>query len=426
MQSGSPPSDKGRTSLSPADIRHNVLMLVLIDSIWVFGAAEMQLASGPLYVHLNASNTMIGLIGSLQMLGLFGILLSPFITRHFPIKKYYLFLVHLPYLAPWGAIGIALVSANHFGLGNEWLMTFIACMFGVSWFFAGFVTLPHNEYVAACVPMSHRGRLSGYANTAGGALALISNALAGWILYHLSKPGAFGWLFIMTWVICQSGYILALFGREQRTPVENAPPPWSASMLRAVIADSRYLRVIALNSVYAVLFYPTITTFISIYGFRELHMIPATAAVIGICQKGSQILLGAKIGRMIDRYSPKRALLFLPVSFALTMLPILVWKSPLAVYVSAALGASFTICFSAAFNALLFGLPRPENRAGHYTIQILCNYAALGCGQLAIGIMCDKIGYKFSFAALACLAIVMVPVSKKILQPLSEKSEHYH
>ncbi len=411
--------------LSQSDIRHNLLMLVLIDSLWVFGAAEMQLAAGPLYVHLNASNTLIGLIGSLQMLGLVGIILSPFITRRFPTKKYYLLTVHVPYLAPWGAIGAALVAAPHLGLSNEWLMTFIIIMHAISGFFAGFVTLPHHEYVAACIPMSHRGRLSGYSNTAGGVLALASNVLAGWMLYNLSKPGAFGWLYLMTWFICQAGYFLALFGREQRTPVEDAPPPWSKSMIKAVVSDSNYLRVIALNFIYYLLFYPAVTTFISIHGFRSLGMIPATAAVIGVCQKLAQIALGAKMGGLIDRYSPKRALMLLPVSFAITMLPVIFWESPYAIYTSAALGAVFTIGFSASFNALLYGLPKPENRAGHYTIQILCSYVAIGTGQLVVGLLCDGLGYQGTFVTLGVLALAFVPCSKFLLRPLSDRSEHY-
>lgn len=405
--------------LSPSDIRHNLIMLVVIDCLWAFGAAEMQLASGPLYVYLNASNTVIGLIGTSQMLGLVGIFLSPFITRRFPIKKYYLLLVHLPYLAPWGFIGLALILSQHLQLSNAQLLSFIVLMNCLSGFFAGFVTLPHHEYVASCVPMEYRGRLSGYSNSIGAALALLSNALAFHILFNFSKPMAFGWLYVMTWMICQTGYIFALFAREPRTPVENAPRAWSKEMFDSIRQDKIYLRVVGLYSIYNALFLPVIITFISIYGFRDLKMIPATAATVGIVQKIASLSVSAKIGRLIDRLGAQRVLLMAPICLVLTLLPLIVWKSPYAIYMSVATGVTFTVCYNACFNALLFGLPKPENRAGHFTFQNIASYVCLGVGQTIVGGLCDLFGYRPTFMIIALLGIGMIPLSRRILAPLS-------
>ena len=73
--------------LSKIDIRHNMILLILMDTVWLFGATEMTLASSPLYAYLKASNTVIGLIQGSYVLGLLGIFLSPFITIRFPNQK---------------------------------------------------------------------------------------------------------------------------------------------------------------------------------------------------------------------------------------------------------------------------------------------------------------------------------------------------
>lgn len=112
---------------------------------------------------------------------------------------------------------------------------FIVAMSAVSGFSVGFVTLPHQEYVAACVPMKYRGRLAGYGWSIGSGLAIISNTLAGWILLRLAKPEAYGYLYVMTWLFCQMGFVLALFGKERPTPVEKSPKPWSKAMIKAAI-----------------------------------------------------------------------------------------------------------------------------------------------------------------------------------------------
>jgi hypothetical protein len=410
--------------LSPADIRHNVLMLVMIDCIWIFGASEMMLAAGPLYKYLKASNLMVSLMGASQALGIPGVLLAPYLSRRFPYKKVYLFCVHLPYIGPWGLLGLGLILSKALSFSTQGLVYYVLAMNCLSGVFAGFVTLPHQEYVAACVPMSHRGRLSGYSNATGSAIAIVSNVLAGWILLSLAKPMAFGWMYLMTWLICQSGYLFALFGRERRTPVEDAPAPWSRPMVLAVLRDRPYLKVIALNCVYVIFFFPVLWTFLAYYGLRDLKMIAATAAVIGVIQKVATLLTAAQMGRLVDRYSPSRVLVFVPLAMVATLLPVILWRSPYAVYASCAIGVLVTVGTQSTFNALFFGMPKPEDRSGHFTFQILASYASIGC-QVIEGLIFDKLGYRPTFVLLAVLALLLVPVSKHVLAPLSERPDDY-
>lgn len=415
----------GDKPLSHADVVHNLKVLIGIDCIWTFGAAEMMLAASPLYVYLNASNTLIGLIGSTQVLALLGVILSPFITRRFPVKKVYLLLVHIPYLLPWGLIGAGLILSRAFGLSNSWLLTYIIVMNCISGFFAGFVTLPHQEYIAACVPMSHRGRLAGYSNGIGSVLALVSNSVAGWILYTMAKPGAFGWLYVMTWIICQSGYILALFGRERRTPVEKSPKPWSKAMIGAALADKAYMRVIGLYSVYVMIALPLVWTFVSVYGFKDLKMIAAAAATIGIIQKLATIGTSTLIGHFVDKFSAKRVLMYLPLTIVAMLLPVILWRSQYAVYLSAAFGVLLSVGFQATFNTLIYGVPSPENRAGHYTFQILAFYLAVGIGGWLVGAVFDAMSFRPAFILFSVVALALIPITRWVLAPLSDRAQDY-
>ncbi|MHB9035789.1 MAG: MFS transporter [Armatimonadota bacterium] len=411
-------------SLTAVDIRHNMIVLIMMDAMWIMGSAEIALASGPLYVFLNASNTIIGLIGSVAVLGLVGVFLSPFISVRCRVKKWYLLIAHIPYLAPWGAIGAALIFSRQLGLTNEWLLSFVLIMNAVSWFFGGFVTLPHTEYTAACIPMSHRGRFGGYGQTFGAAAGLISNSIGALILLRVAKPSSFGYLYIMTWAICQGGYMFALLGRERPTPIEKVPKPWSKTMVMNALRDKPYVRVVGLFLLYNTVFIPLLT-FVPVYGFRELKMAAATSATIGIIQKTASLLLSAFLGRMIDKLSPKRVLMYWPLLGLATLTPIFVLHNQYGVYATAAIGAVFFAGEIAALNALLYGMPSPENRAGHFTFQILAWYASLFLGPLVMGFLCDKLGYRPTFGVIALIAVLSLPISRMALAGLSDKPQDY-
>jgi MFS family permease len=413
-------------SMSKEDIKHNVKVCVMMDVIWGIGATEMAVAANPMLVWLGASNAVIGLVTqSFAFMGLLGVILSPFITKRFKVKKWYLLVVHIPYLATWGLIGMGLVFSQTLGLSKQWLLSMVMILTAANWFFGGFVTLPHNEYIAGCVPMSHRGRFAGYSYSVGSGAGLASNALAGWILLRVLKPAAFGYLYIMTWLICQSGYILALFGRERPSPVEKSPNPWSKQMIKAAVSDKPYMRVMALYALYTMIFIPVVTVFYSAYGFRDLRMDAAHSASIGMAQKVATLLLGLVLGRLIDKYSPKRFLAYWPIVIVAAILPMLILRNIYGVYICGVIGMIFFCGQLASFNALIYGLPSPENRAGHYTFQILIAYLSMSVGPVFVGALCDKFGYISTFGAVALLALAAVPYSRYLLSTLSDKPADY-
>lgn len=410
---------------SKTDIKHNMIVLVMLDAIFTMGAADLQIATGPLWKFLHASNTVIGLAGSLAMLGVIGAFFSPFISLKFSIKKWYLLLAHLPYLGAWLLIGLALVFSRQLGLSNPTLLTVVVALTAANFFFGGFVTLPHQEYTAACIPMSHRGRFTGYSQGIGSAAALISSVIGGVILARISKPMAFGYLFLMTWFICQSGYLLALLGREKPTPVEKAPRAWSKDMLIAAWRDKPFLRVILLYMLYTIVFMPVFTTYLGQYGFREIKMADATAATMAIVMQIVRIILGGPIGHFTDKFSPKRALICLPILGCISILPALLLHNQIGVYIATGLSGVYLVAHYAAFWALLYGLPSPENRAGHYTVQILMGYIAMAIGPILIGYLCDKVSYSVTFVIVAVIAFGLSGFAKVMLKGVSTEAKEF-
>lgn len=181
--------------LSKEDVEHNIRVNVLVAAVFQIGAADMALASGPLLVYLAASNSLIGFISGLGWMSLIGVFLSPFISRMCHRKKWYMFWAHVPYIGAWGVIGLLVVLSQQLGVSNPTLLFWFTVLSAANLFFAGFVTLPSQEFLAACIPMSHRGRYTGYSMSVGAVGSLISVSIGGVLLHCLTKPMSFGWLY---------------------------------------------------------------------------------------------------------------------------------------------------------------------------------------------------------------------------------------
>ncbi|MBI2843951.1 MAG: hypothetical protein HYX78_11180 [Armatimonadetes bacterium] len=418
-------AEASHRTLSDADIRHNMKVIIMLDAIFTTGVADLVMATTPLWVLLGASSTRIGFINSLSILALVGVFLSPFISVRFRFKKWYLFFIHVPYIGTWGIMGLALVFARHFDLSNAWLLAFLTAMTGANFFTGGFVTLPHQEYTAACIPMSHRGRYSAYSQGIGSLTSIGSTMLGGWILLRVAKPMAFGYLYLLTWFFCQAGYVMALFGRERPTPVENAPRPWSRGMLVAVWQDKPFLKLMLVNAGFMILFWPIINVYIGNYGYKELKMAPALAAVLMMITSAARIATSGPIGHLTDRLHPKRILPYWPLVAFLSIVPVLILRNEIGVFISTAIGAVFFIGQGCAFLALIYGLPRPEDRAGHYTFQLIQSYVSGSIGPLLMGRLCDVLSFQVTFAIIAIAALVMCPITRYLLSGISAKAQDY-
>jgi MFS family permease len=417
-----------RMALGPMpkeDVRFNMKVLVMLEAIFFMGITDLGMALQPLLVYLKASNLAIGIITNAMWAGVLGVFLSPWISRRFPIKKRYLFYANVPYIGALGMMGLGVVFSRELGLSNPHLLIYVLICMLAHWFFAGFVSLPHTEYIAACIPMSHRGRYSGFSFTVAGIASMASSAIGGLILLKVSKPMSFGYLFLMTWAICQSGYILALFAKERPTPVERSPKPWSKTMLTRAKDDKLLVTYIAISGVAAIVITP-LFGFVNVYGYRDLKMIPATAAVIALISQIVRISTTGLAGIITDRLTPKRVLPYTMIVAFLALLPPIFLHNAYGVYLSAAFSTLYFAGGAGPWNALLYGIPSPEDRSGHFTIQLLVSYyIATPVGPLLIGFLCDHLPYRTVFIFGAVASLVLFPVLKRAVSIFPDRTEAY-
>lgn len=99
----------------------------------------------------------------------------------------------------------------------------------------------------------------------------------------------------------------------------------------------------------------------------------------------------------------------------------------IGVFISSGLGSLITMGLGAAFLGLVCGVPKPENRAGHYTIQMIQQTACFSLGGVIMGYLCAPAGLGFlrTFLLVAVLAVVSVPVIVFLLAGLSSKASDY-
>jgi len=410
--------------LSEEDAKHNVKVNVLVSAVFQIGAADMALAAGPLMVYLGASNAVIGLISGMGWAALLGVFLSPYISVRCPQKKWYMFWTHVPYIGAWGLIGVLILASGILGLSNEQILIGVIALSAANFFFSGFVTLPSQEFLATCIPMSYRGRYTGFSMSVGAVGSLISTLMGGYLLLVLAKPMSFGWLYVFFWFFAQGGYFLALLAREPKGMDLNAPIPWSKRMFQAFAGDKKFQRVLGANLFYFSLLSPCLI-FVPIYGYRELGLPAATAALILIIQQVARLLLSSHIGLWTDRMGAKR---MVPIWFggmAASMLPMLVWRDPLALYATVTLQA---VCFAgimSAFNPLLLGTPKPENRSGHFSVQIILRNLLDAVGMVLTGVLIDRAGFLPYFIGWAIVAGLLMFVVRGLLRPLGDQNEDY-
>ena len=410
--------------MSKSDIRRNMTCCIMLDTMFSFGWTGVVMAMIPLLTFLGATNTQIGLITGASFATLPGRFFSTWITRRFRIKKWYLFVTNIPYLLPVGLCGIGILMSSGLDLENSFLVNFILVMMLIHQFFAGFVGLPHQEYIASCVPMSHRGRFTGFSHSTGGFVSICSSLIGAWILGHYDKPMSFGWLLVFAWLVSQAGYVACLFARERPTPVEKSPSPWSRKMILALWHDKRYLRALLITFLFYGVFFQ-IGNFVNVYGFRVLEMPAQAIAFLTITANVAKMGLVWLIGMLVDRHAPKRTLPYFFVFCALALVPVIVFKHPLAVYAFAFFGTLAISGAIAALNPIMFGIPSSENRAGHYTAYNIVQNIAFAAGPIAIGLFCDAIPYRMVFGIIALFTLAMCPFTKVILSILSDKAEDY-
>jgi MFS family permease len=408
--------------LNSRDVRRNFACLVWMGSVFAMGWAEVMVVLQPLLVHYEANNTQIGIVQGVLIATLPGMFLSPWITRRFRHKKRYLYVTDSLYLLPVGIVGVVVWSG---GIGdNKAMVMFIVWLLLVGQLAAGFGGLPNQEFFTSCIPMRLRGRLAGVSAGIGGVLGLAATALAAWVLEVMPKPQSYGALLVLAWFLCQAANSSVLLAREPPTPVEKSPRPWRREMWRAFFHDTKFLRVALVICLISPLL-AQLAVFSSVFGFRDLDFKPQMAAWLGMTAAGARLVFSPAGGWLTDAWGAHRSLMLWTAVAGMGFLLLALFPSSITVFAAAGIAAVAWSGFSGAMNALTSGIPRPENRAGHFTLLGFCMIAANSIGPLLAGRLFDAVSYRTGFAILAGLTAVLVALGVWLLRHFSHRAEDY-
>jgi MFS family permease len=407
----------------PAAARRNFFCLVWVGSVFAMGWSEVSAVLQPLLVHYGASNFQIGLAQGVLVATLPGMFLSPWITRRFRQKKIYLYVTDTLYLLPVGLVGAAVwagVSSD-----GQVMVAVIVALMCAGQVAAGFGGLPNQEFFAACIPMRLRGRLAGVSAGIGGLLGIAGAGIAAWMLGIFPQPQGFGVLLVLAWLLCQIADTAILFAHEPPTPVERSPAPWGRAMWRAFFSDSKFLRV-ALVVCLASPLLGQLAVFASVFAFRDLGSGAQMAAWIAMSAAIARLALSPLAGWVTDRWGARNALLFWPLLAAAGFFFLAAFPGIVAVLAASGLAAVAGSGFSGAMNALTCGIPKPENRAGHFTLLGFCMIASNSAAPLAVGWMFDHIAFRAGFAILGLAVVAVMALGFRLLRNLSPRAGDYH
>jgi len=407
--------------MKKADAHWNFACLVWMGSVFAMGWAEVNAVLQPVMVYFGASNLQIGLAQGALVFTLPGMLLAPWLTRWFARKKVLVFAADTLYLLP-----IALVSGVIFLSPEPSLaVLLIIILMAASQVAAGFGGLPNQEFFAACIPMGLRGRLAGFSSGLGGALGLGGAAIAAWVLGRLPEPYGFGALLLLGWLFCQVADSAVLLAREPATPVSLSPPAWSRRMWRAFFADYQFLRLIVAVCLISP-FLGALVVFPSAYAFRDLGFEPQMAAWIAMAAAIGRILFSPVAGWITDRFGARLALVMWPSLAVLGFLLLGFVAAPWVIYGVSGLAAVVWSGFSGAMNALIAGVPHPQDRAGHFTLFSLLMVGVNSLGPVLSGLMMDQVGYTTGFLCLAGALAVACFLARLLTRLLPNATNEYY
>jgi MFS family permease len=303
--------------------RRNFALLMVGAAVFNFGWAMPGVTRAPFINWLGMSNKMYGLIGSSWSLCMIGSFLFPWLSRRYPRKKWYQFVLTMPYLAADLTLGLAIViaMATH---SYDWLkpLTIGVLLF---WpFAAGWTNGPQSEYIANCIPQSHIGRFVSMQQFSVGVVGLAGSAAITVLMTMVGVPARYALAFLLAYGLALVASIIPLFAHETPSPSPPLEPFWKPAA-RAVRHDGRFRNFLGA----AMLLWMAVLVpqqFIPLLAIREWGTPDWVASSAATVQCGAMLLGAALAGLLGQKSTYGKALIIcmlaLPVAMAIGACPV--------------------------------------------------------------------------------------------------------
>jgi predicted MFS family arabinose efflux permease len=229
----------------------------------------------------------------------------------------------------------------------------------------------------------------------------------------------YGYLALMTWFICQSGFTLALLAKEKPHKVEVQPKAWSREMLKAAWEDKAWLRFLCVISLLGALF-GNFVAFVDVYAYKVLHVNVANAAGFQMIGLLVRIAAAGAGGFIVDKFGARRIMPYWIVGQVVTMLIILLFPNIYGAYATLMWSQLWWCIVGTAMTVIFYSLPKPEHRTGQFAIQLMMVYVSSALGPIWAGYCCDKFGYVHSFMGMAVGVVLSTPLLLWSLAPMAK------
>ena len=163
--------------------------------------------------------------------------------------------------------------------------------------------------------------------------------------------------------------------------------------------------------------------FLNTYGLIELKMPDYTNAIMVRIMLVVRFVFAGLLGVLADKIGPKKVWPYWMLVACAACLPAVILQNPLGVYLSIGLAYFFKSGSDTAGTSLSYGLPKPEHRAGHFSITLVLGTVMLSLGPVLMGVFGEKYSLHTMFKVVAVIAVLMFFVVKFLVRTFPDSTK---
>ena len=190
--------------------------------------------------------------------------------------------------------------------------------------------------------------------------------------------------------------------------IEKVPKAWSKEMIMAALTNKPFVRLAIVACLSSALLSGG-TSFVQQYAYKELHLKPYNAAIFSSISLFGRLAVSVPIGMLVDRFGPKKFIPYWGICQAIGLFFVIIFPNEWGVYLQIFSNVAIYGVFAMSVSVLNASLPKPEHRAGTYTISMIIGGLAGTTDKVIGGALCDAVGYRPAFMIFAIGCVLCTP-----------------
>lgn len=381
------------------DYRRNFTVYLLT---WVFFTIGMSFVSLntvlPAFArHLTSSNLLIGLVPSLNTLGVLlpQILIANF-TQKLKRKKDLIIFTALGERIPWFFLFLAVMFLS--SSSSSLLLTTFFILYALFCFSGGMGGPAWQDMLAKVIPLKKRGRFFGWSNFLAGGVSIFSAFLSIYLLKSFPFPKNFALCFLFAFFATSISYISFILIKEPVYPVKNKESSFREyfRQLPSLIRKDRNFLSFLISTIF-LSFGAMATSFFAVHAMNKLTLPDSQIGAFTLLLLVGQTISSVLWGYLGDKKGYK---LVMEAGILLTILAILLAVFSSSIYLFYGVFFIFGWAFSASFISsmgVVLEFSTPEMRPTYIALTNTVKAPFMSLSPLLGGFLADKIGFPSVF-----------------------------